>query len=88
MTMGVTLLSVFFNTLGARHLPLFESLILVLHIVGFFAVIITLGVLAPKVLIHVDWHTCAMLILYRRPPSRFSRSSATLEAGRRLEVHV
>ncbi|KAI6914489.1 amino acid transporter [Hortaea werneckii] len=48
MTMGVTLLSVFFNTLGARHLPLFESLILVLHIVGFFAVIITLGVLAPK----------------------------------------
>ncbi|KAI7472612.1 hypothetical protein KC351_g11564 [Hortaea werneckii] len=46
--MGVTLLSVFFNTLGARHLPLFESLILILHIVGFFAVIITLGALAPK----------------------------------------
>ncbi|KAI7186116.1 amino acid transporter [Hortaea werneckii] len=48
MTMGVTMLSVFFNTLGARHLPLFESLILILHIVGFLAVIITLGVLAPK----------------------------------------
>ncbi|KAI7268896.1 amino acid transporter [Hortaea werneckii] len=48
MTMGVTLFSILFNTLGARHLPLFESLILILHIVGFFAVIITLGVLAPK----------------------------------------
>lgn len=88
MTMGVTLLSVFFNTLGARHLPLFESLILVLHIVGFFAVIITLGVLAPKVSRPMDWHTCALLTLYRRPPSRFLRNSATLEAGRRLEAHA
>ncbi|RMY95621.1 hypothetical protein D0864_05304 [Hortaea werneckii] len=57
--MGVTMLSVFFNTLGARHLPLFESLILILHIVGFFAVIITLGVLAPKVLRHMDRHAPA-----------------------------
>lgn len=56
------MLSVFFNTLGARHLPLFESLILILHIVGFFAVIITLGVLAPKVLRHMDRHVCALLI--------------------------
>ena len=88
MTMGVTLLSVVFNTVGARHLPLFESLILVLHIVGFFAVIITLGVLAPKVAsdrIHVR---SAILIIYRHPLNKFLPSLATSEAGLQLEAHV
>ena len=49
MTMAITVFSLFFNTIGAKHLPLFESLILFLHIFGFFAIIIPLWVLAPKV---------------------------------------
>lgn len=49
MTMAVTVLSVFFNTLGAKYLPLFESLILFLHVFGFLGVLIPLWVLAPKV---------------------------------------
>ncbi|KAF2759192.1 putative GABA permease [Pseudovirgaria hyperparasitica] len=40
---------IFFNTIGARHLPLIEGLILMLHIMGFFAVVIPLWVLAPKI---------------------------------------
>ena len=48
MTIAVTIFSVFFNTVGAKHLPLFESMILFLHIFGFFAVCIPLWVLAPK----------------------------------------
>ena len=48
MTMAVATFAVFFNTVGAKHLPLFESMILFLHIFGFFAVLIPLWVLAPK----------------------------------------
>lgn len=55
MTMAIVVFSLFFNTIGAKHLPLFESLILFLHVFGFFAIIIPLWVLAPKVshLVHV-----------------------------------
>ena len=49
MTMAICIFSVFFNTVGAKHLPLFESMILFLHIFGFFAILIPLWVLAPKV---------------------------------------
>lgn len=48
MTMAIVVFSMFFNTVGAKHLPLFESMILFLHIFGFFAVLIPLWVLAPK----------------------------------------
>jgi amino acid transporter len=48
ITMAVTVFSLFFNTVGAKHLPLFESIILFLHIFGFFAILIPLWVLAPK----------------------------------------
>lgn len=49
MTMAVVAFSVVLNTMGAKYLPMFEIVILFLHIFGFFAVLITLWVLAPKV---------------------------------------
>ena len=49
ITMAVVVFSLFFNTVGAKHLPLFESMILFLHVFGFFAILIPLWVLAPKV---------------------------------------
>lgn len=49
ITMAVTVFSLVFNTVGAKHLPLFESIILFLHVFGFFAILIPLWVLAPKV---------------------------------------
>lgn len=48
MTIAVAAFAVLFNTLGARQLPLFETAILALHIVGLFAILIPLWVLAPK----------------------------------------
>lgn len=44
---GVMLVAVIFNTVLASQLPNVESTILVLHIVGFFAILIPLVVLAP-----------------------------------------
>ena len=40
--------SIIFNTFLARKLPLVEGTILVFHIFGFFAIFITLWVLAPR----------------------------------------
>jgi choline transport protein len=45
---GVLIIATFTNTLGARHLPLLEGIILVLHILGFFCIIIPLWILGPK----------------------------------------
>lgn len=47
--MAVVVFSVFCNTFGAKYLPVFENMILVLHIVGFVAILVPLWVLAPKV---------------------------------------
>lgn len=44
---GVMLVAVIFNTVLASQLPNVESTILVLHIIGFFAILIPLVVLAP-----------------------------------------
>ena len=44
----MALISTFFNTYGARHLPLLEGMVLMLHVFGFFGVLIPLWVLAPK----------------------------------------
>ena len=49
ITVGVALFSVLFNTYAARQLPLFEGFIMLFDILGFFAVLIPLWVLAPKV---------------------------------------
>jgi choline transport protein len=48
MTIAVGVFSIAFNSFGAKHLPLFEGIMLVGFVVGFFAICIPLWVLAPK----------------------------------------
>jgi choline transport protein len=48
LVIAVASFSIIFNTLLARKLPLIEGIVLVLHIFGFFAIFITLWVLAPR----------------------------------------
>lgn len=48
LTIAMALFMAFFNTYGARQLPLLEGLVLCLHIFGFFGILIPLWVLAPK----------------------------------------
>ncbi|KAE9987052.1 hypothetical protein EG328_003834 [Venturia inaequalis] len=48
LTIAMVLAMTFFNTYGARHLPLLEGVVLCLHVFGFFAILIPLWVLAPK----------------------------------------
>ncbi|KAI9700999.1 MAG: hypothetical protein M1836_001667 [Candelina mexicana] len=45
---AMVLIATFFNTWGASQLPTLEGVILVLHIFGFFAILIPLWVLAPR----------------------------------------
>ena len=40
--------SIIFNTVLARRLPLIEGIVLILHLFGFFAILIVLWVLAPR----------------------------------------
>ncbi|KAH0287410.1 amino acid transporter, partial [Aureobasidium sp. EXF-3399] len=49
MTILMAVLAVMVNTLGAKRLPLLEATILFLHVFGFFAVLIPLWVIAPKI---------------------------------------
>ena len=42
------LLAVFINTIVSRALPKIESLIMILHIIGFFAILIPLVYMAPQ----------------------------------------
>ena len=44
---AVMALAVFFNTYLAKHLPKVEGAILIIHVVGFFAILITMTYLAP-----------------------------------------
>lgn len=48
LVIAITTFSIFFNTFLARNLPMVEALILIIHIVGLFAIIIPLWVLAPR----------------------------------------
>ena len=48
MTIAVALFSIAFNTFAAKRLPLFEGVILFVHVLGFFAILIPLWILAPK----------------------------------------
>jgi choline transport protein len=48
LIIAVATFSIIFNTLLARKLPLVEGTVLVLHIFGFFAVLVTMWVLAPR----------------------------------------
>lgn len=47
LTFAVAAFSVFFNTILVKHLPLVEGIVLIVHIFGFFAVLVTLWVLGP-----------------------------------------
>ncbi|OCK81368.1 amino acid transporter [Lepidopterella palustris CBS 459.81] len=48
LVIAVASYSIIFNTLLARKLPLIEGTVLILHIFGFFAILIVLWVLAPR----------------------------------------
>ncbi|QDS73034.1 hypothetical protein FKW77_009325 [Venturia effusa] len=48
LTIAMALVMTFFNTYGARQLPLLEGLVLCLHVFGFFGILIPLWVLASK----------------------------------------
>lgn len=48
LVVAITGFSIFFNTFLAKSLPMVEGLILILHVVGLFAIIIPLWVLAPR----------------------------------------
>jgi choline transport protein len=47
LTIAVAAAAVVFNTVLAKKLPLVEALVLVIHIFGFFGILVTLWVLAP-----------------------------------------
>ena len=49
LMIGLALLAVLLNAFLAKHLPLIEGVLLVFDVLGFFAVLIPLWVLAPKV---------------------------------------
>ncbi|OCK79331.1 amino acid transporter [Lepidopterella palustris CBS 459.81] len=48
LSIGITAFCIFFNTVLARRLPLFEGIVVVLHIFGFFAFLVVLWVMAPR----------------------------------------
>ena len=48
LIIAVTSITMLFNTLFAKKLPLIEGLMLVIHVCGFFAIVIPLWVLAPQ----------------------------------------
>lgn len=48
LVIAVSCFSVIFNTVAAKQLPMVEGLVLILHVFGFFAILIPLWVLAPR----------------------------------------
>ena len=48
LVVAVTAFSIIFNTFLAKKLPMVEGVILIVYVVGFFAIIIPLWVLAPR----------------------------------------
>lgn len=48
LTFAVAFFSVIFNTFLVKKLPLVEGIVLIVHIFGFFAVLITLWILGPR----------------------------------------
>jgi len=53
--MAIAAFAVIFNTVLAKQLPLVEAVLLVLHVVGLFAIIVVLWVLAPRANAHDVW---------------------------------
>jgi amino acid transporter len=48
LVIAVIIFAIIFNTLLVKRLPMVEGLILILHVFGFFAILIPLWVLAPR----------------------------------------
>lgn len=48
LSIAVIAFAIVFNTVLAQRLPLLEGIIVLLHILGFFAVIIPLWIMAPR----------------------------------------
>ena len=48
LVIAVSFFAIIFNTYLAKRLPLVEGIVLILHICGFFAILIPLWVLAPR----------------------------------------
>jgi choline transport protein len=48
LIIAVAAFSIFFNTFLAKKLPLVEAILLLIHICGFFAILIPLWTLAPR----------------------------------------
>lgn len=48
LVIAITAFSILFNTFLAKRLPMVEGLVLIIHILGFFGVLIPLWVLAPR----------------------------------------
>lgn len=48
IVIGVAVICCIFNTFLARKLPLVEGTVLILHVLGFFAIMIPLWILAPR----------------------------------------
>lgn len=55
IAMAISITVAFFNIFLANHLPLIEGAICVLHVAGFFAIMIPLWVLAPRTSNHDVW---------------------------------
>jgi choline transport protein len=56
LTIAAISFSIIFNTVLAVQLPLIEGVVLILHLAGFFAIIIPLWVMAP----HATAHTALL----------------------------
>ncbi|KAK5156749.1 hypothetical protein LTS14_004962 [Recurvomyces mirabilis] len=48
LTIAVVLITIFFNTVFLRRLPLFEGVMLAIHVMGFFAIFIIMWVMGDK----------------------------------------
>jgi len=48
LTIAVVVFAILFNTVLAARLPLIEGTVLILHLAGFFAIIVPLWVMAPR----------------------------------------
>lgn len=48
LVIALAAFAVLFNSFLAKHLPAVESMVLILHLLGFFAVLIPLWILAPR----------------------------------------
>lgn len=55
LIIAITAFAILFNTSLAKKLPFVEGLLLVLHVLGLFAIIITLWVLAPTADAYTVW---------------------------------